>query len=136
MEKIILADGTEYEIHPGAALDNIQINAPGFDEVERITEAFTKENLTDVSFVSGDNVTGKYHNLVSEKFSHAPGTALELEDGSEAMVYVVKVSLREETDVEKRLDALEAGQETLQQGHESNAGAIEELADMVAGSEV
>ena len=51
-------------------------------------------------------------------------------------VYVVTISLREKTELEKRVDALEAGQASLQAGHESNAGAIEELADMVAGSEV
>lgn len=51
------------------------------------------------------------------------------EDGTEDGTYTVTVSLRTKTEMEKAIDELKAG-------HESNAGAIEELADMVAGSEV
>ena len=75
--------------------------------------------------------------MKSDGFTYAPNMDEDgKEDGKEDGTYTVTIRLRTKTDIEKRLDALEAGQVTLQQGHESNAGAIEELADMVAGGEV
>lgn len=65
-------------------------------------------------------------------FTYAPNTD---EAGKEDGTYTVTIRLRIKTEIEKRLDALETGQVTLQQGHESNAGAIEDLAGMIGGEE-
>lgn len=132
MDKIILKDKTEFEIADGASLGNIQIKAENFDAVKTITDAFTAENLQEVTFEHNGEASGKYTDLKSDDFTYTPNTD---EDGKEDGTYTVTIHLRTKTEIEKRLDALEAGQATLQQGHESNAGAIEDLAGMIGGEE-
>ena len=132
MDKIILKDKTEFEIAEGASLGNIQIKAENFDAIKTITDAFTEENLQEVTFEHNGEASGKYTDLKSDGFTYAPNTDA---DGKEDGTYTVTIRLRTKTDIEKRLDALEAGQVTLQQGHESNAGAIEDLAGMIGGEE-
>ena len=41
MDKIILANKTEFEIADGASIGNIQIKAENFDAIKTITDAFT-----------------------------------------------------------------------------------------------
>lgn len=145
MDKIILADGTSYDIADGASLGNIKIKANGYDAIKPIIDTFNSGNLKSVQFKRNDSVFGTYENLVSDGFSFKENgeTVLTVaesdsEDAQTISVpaYVITISLREKTELEKRVDALETGQASLQAGHESNAGAIEELADMVAESEV
>lgn len=130
MDKIILANKTEFEIADGASLGNIQIKAENFDAIKTITDAFAKDNLAEVTFTHNDAVSGKYADLKSDGFTYAPNTD---EAGKEDGTYTVTIRLRTKTEIEKRLDALETGQVTLQRGHESNAGAIEDLAGMIGG---
>ena len=125
MDKIILKDKTEFEIADGASLGNIQIKAENFDAVKTITDAFTADNLQEVTFTHNDQTSGEYENLKYEGFSYVPNNG---EDGTEDGTYTVTVSLRTKTEMEKAIDELKAG-------HESNAGAIQDLADMVAGGE-
>lgn len=132
MDKIILKNKTEFEVAEGASLGNIQIQSKDFDGIKAITDAFTADNLAEVAFTHNDEVSGKYTDLKSDGFTYAPNTDT---DGKEDGTYTVTIRLRTKTDIEKRLDALEAGQATLQQGHESNAGAIEDLAGMIGGEE-
>lgn len=128
MDKIILKNKTEFEIADGASLGNIQIQSKNFDGIKTITDAFAENNLAEVTFKHNNEVSGKYTDLKSDGFTYAPNTD---EDGT----YTVTIRLRTKTEIEKRLDELEAGQVTLQQGHESNAGAIEDLAGMIGGEE-
>lgn len=132
MDKIILANKTTFEIAEGASLGNIQIEAENFDSVKTITDSFTEANLKEVTFTHNDTVSGKYTDMKSDGFTYTQNTDA---DGKEDGTYTVTIRLRTKTDIEKRLDALEAGQVTLQQGHESNAGAIEDLAGMIGGEE-
>lgn len=132
MDKIILKDQTTFEVADGARLGNIQIKAENFDAVKTITDAFTADNLAEVTFTHNGETSGKYTDLKYDGFTYAPNTD---EAGKEDGTYTVTIRLRTKTDIEKRLDALEAGQATLQQGHESNAGAIEDLAGMIGGEE-
>ena len=132
MDKIILKNQTSFEIADGARLGNIQIKSQNFDGIKTITDAFAEDNLAEVTFTHNDAVSGKYTDLKSDGFTYAPNTD---EAGKEDGTYTVTIRLRTKTEIEKRLDALETGQVTLQQGHESNAGAIEDLADTVAGGE-
>lgn len=132
MDKIILKDQTSFEVADGASLGNIQIKAENFEAIKTITDAFTADNLAEVTFTHNDAVSGKYTDLKSDGFTYAPNTD---EAGKEDGTYTVTIRLRTKTEIEKRLDALEAGQVTLQQGHESNAGAIEDLAGMIGGEE-
>lgn len=132
MDKIILANKTEFEIADGASLGNIQIKAENFKAVKTITDAFSADNLQEVTFTHNGETSGKYTDLKSDGFTYAPNTD---EAGKEDGTYTVTIRLRIKTEIEKRLDALETGQVTLQQGHESNAGAIEDLAGMIGGEE-
>lgn len=126
MDKIILKNKTEFEIADGASLGNIQIQSKSFDGIKTITDAFTADNLAEVTFTHNSETSGKYTDLKSDGFTYAPNMG---EDGTEDGTYTVTVRLRTKTEMEKAIDELKAG-------HEANAGAIEELADMVAGSEV
>lgn len=125
MDKIILRDKTEFEIAEGASLGNIQIQSEDFNGIKSITDAFSEENISKVTFTHNDQTSGEYDNLKCEGFSYMPNMG---EDGAEDGTYTVTVSLRTKTEMEKAIDELKAG-------HESNAGAIQDLADMVAGGE-
>lgn len=125
MDKIILANKTTFEIAEGASLGNIQIQSKNFDGIKTITDAFSAENISKVTFAHNDQISGEYENLKYEGFSYMPNVG---EDGTEDGTYTVTVSLRTKTEMEKAIDELKAG-------HESNAGAIQDLADMVAGGE-
>ena len=132
MDKIILKNQTSFEVADGASLGNIQIQSQNFDGIKTITDAFAENNLAEVTFTHNDAVSGKYTDLKSDGFTYIQNTD---DAGKEDGTYTVTIRLREKTETEKRLDALEAGQVTLQQGHESNAGAIEDLAGMIGGEE-
>lgn len=125
MDKIILANKTEFEIAEGASLGNIQIQSKDFDGIKTITDAFTADNLAEVTFTHNGETSGKYTDLKSDGFTYAPNTD---EAGKEDGTYTVTIRLRTKTEMEKAIDELKAG-------HESNAGAIQDLADMVAGGE-
>lgn len=132
MDKIILKNQISFEVSDRASLGNIQIKAENFEAVKTITDTFSADNLQEVTFTHNDAVSGKYTDLKSDGFTYAPNTD---EAGKEDGTYTVTIRLRTKTEIEKRLDALETGQVTLQQGHESNAGAIEDLAGMIGGEE-
>ena len=114
MDKIILANKTTFKIAEGASLGNIQIEAENFDAVKTITDAFTADNLAEVTFTHNDIVSGKYTNLKSDGFTYAHNT-------DESGTYTVTVRLRTKTEMEKAIDELKAG-------HEENAAAIDDLA--------
>ena len=123
MDKIILKDQTTFEVANVTSLGNIQINAENFDAVKTITDAFTKDNITEVTFTHGGKIFGKYTDLKLDGFTYTPNIG---EDGAEDGTYTVTIRLRTKTEMEKAIDELKAG-------HESNAGAIQDLADMLAG---
>lgn len=126
MDKIILKNKTEFEIAEGASLGNIQIQSKSFDGIKTITDAFTADNLAEVTFTHNGETSGKYTGLKSDGFTYAPNMG---EDGTEDGTYTVTVRLRTKTEMEKAIDELKAG-------HESNAEAIQELASIAAESEV
>lgn len=126
MDKIILKDQTNFEVADGASLGNIQIKAENFEAVKTITDAFTEDNLQEVTFTHNNEVSGKYTDLKSDGFTYVPNMG---EDGTEDGTYTVTIRLRTKTEMEKAIDELKAG-------HEANAEAIQELASITAGSEV
>lgn len=126
MDKIILANKTEFEIADGAGLGNIKIQAEDFDAIKTITDAFTEANLKEVTFTHNDAESGKYTNLKPNGFTYIPNKD---EAGKEDGTYTVTIRLRTKTEMEKAIDELKAG-------HESNAEAIQELANIAAESEV
>ena len=112
MDKIILKDKTTYDLLDGAYVGNIQIKANGMTIVNEISEKFNSDNLSEVTITTNDVVSGKYTDLVSESFSYA-----KTEDET---AYIVTISLRTKTDIEKRLDSLE-------KGHIANVTAIDSI---------
>ena len=118
MDKIILKNQTSFEITDGASLGNIQIKAENFDTIKTITDAFTAENIAEVTFTHNGETSGKYIDLKSDGFTYIPNVG---EDGSEDGTYTVTVNLRTKTEMEKAIDELKAG-------HEENAAAIDDLA--------
>ncbi|MFR6747750.1 MAG: hypothetical protein ACLUS5_12460 [Roseburia faecis] len=125
MDKIILKEKTEFEVADGASLGNIQIKAENFEAVKTITDAFSADNLQEVTFTHNGETSGKYTDLKSDGFTYAPNTD---EAGKEDGTYTVTIRLRTKTEMEKAIDELKAG-------HEANAGAIEDLAGMIGGEE-
>lgn len=125
MDKIILKEKTEFEVADGARLGNIQIKAENFEAVKTITDAFSADNLQEVTFTHNGETSGKYTDLKSDGFTYAPNTD---EAGKEDGTYTVTIRLRTKTEMEKAIDELKAG-------HEANAGAIEDLAGMIGGEE-
>ena len=90
-------------------------------------EMLTPENLKEVKVQNGDGLTiGIYQELVllSE-------TSVVTSDGSVLTTY----HLREKTDTERRLEALEAGQE-IQNGAISDLGSVTSaIAEQIGGEE-
>ena len=121
MDKIILANKTEFEIAEGASLGNIKIQSKDFDGIKSITDAFSVDNLLEVAFTHNDVVSGKYTDLKSDGFTYVPNTDA---NGT----YTVTVRLRIKTEMEKAIDELKSG-------HEANAEAIDDLASTVAKEE-
>ena len=121
MDKIILKDQTSFEIADGASLGNIQIKAKSFDVVKTITDAFTADNLNEVTFTHNDVVSGKYTDLKSDGFTYVPNADAN-------STYTVTIRLRTKTEMEKAIDELKSG-------HEYNAAAIDDLASIVAKEE-
>ena len=122
MDKIILKNQTSFEIADGASLGNIQIKAENFEAIKTITDAFSADNLHEVTFTHNGETSGKYTDLKSDGFTYAPNTDA---NGT----YTVTVRLRTKTEMEKAIDELKAG-------HEANAEAIQELASIATESEV
>ena len=114
MDKIILKNKTEFEIAEGASLGNIQIQSKDFNGIKTITDAFTADNLQEVTFTHNDAVSGKYTDLKLDWFTYAPNT-------DEYGTYTVTIRLRTKTEMEKAIDELK-------ECHEVNAEAIDDLA--------
>ena len=115
MDKIILKNQTSFEVAEGASLGNIQIKAENFEAVKTITDAFTADNLAEVTFKHNDEVSGKYTDLKYDGFTYMPNMG---DDGAEDGTYTVTIRLRTKTEMEKAIDELKAG-------HEANAEAIQ-----------
>ena len=125
MDKIILKNKTEFEIAEGSSLGNIQIQSKDFDGIKTITDAFSAENISKVTFAHNDQISGEYDDLKCDGFSYMPNMG---EDGAEDGTYTVTIRLRTKTEMERAIDELKAG-------HEANAKAIDDLASTVAKEE-
>ena len=126
-DKMILKDNTTIELEAGAYLSNIQAVAADRAGMVAIWKKMTADNLSSVQIQTGDGLTvGTYTDLVlvSETSTVSP-------DGSVLTSY----RLREKTDEEKRLDALEEGQEVLDGAVNDLGKATSALADQIGGEQ-
>jgi hypothetical protein len=116
-DKIILSNGYEIEIESGASLSDIRVVSDTKYDMLTTWDMLTPENLSSVSVVNGDGLTvGNYSDLVLVSETSAE------KDGK----IETSFNLREKTETEKRLDALE-------NGHEVQDGAISDLGAAVSG---
>ena len=101
-DKIILSNGYEIEIESGASLSDIRVVSDTKYDMLTTWDMLTPENLSYVRVVNGDGLTvGNYSDLV-----------LVSETSAEKYGKIdTSFNLREKTEAEKRLDALENGQE-------------------------
>lgn len=123
MDYIKLTDGTQVTIEDGASLEHIFHTAANEADAVTVCAALTPENLSHVEFFNegAENPYGVYDDLIL----NSPPTR---QDGDG--VVIVTISLREKTDIEKRLDALEESQE-IQDGAIEDIGMV--LSDMAEG---
>ena len=101
-DTMILKNGTIIELEAGASLGALQVVATDRAAMVATWEVLTPDNLAAVQIKNGDGIViGNYTDLVlaSETFTVSA-------DGAVLTTY----SLREKTDIEKRLDAVEEGQ--------------------------
>ena len=120
MEKMILKDKTELKIMNGASLNEITSAVNDWAALGGVADALMKDgNLDDVQFMTDETVTGEYNDMILESPLF---TAVDVVGDEIRATFAI----REKTDVEKRLDALESGQGV-------QDGAIMELAGMVGG---
>lgn len=115
-DKIILSNNYEIEIESGASLSDIRVVSDTKVDMLSTWDMMTQENLASVRVVNADGVTvGTYGDLV-----FVSETSTEKDGKIET-----SFNLREKTDTEKRLDALENGQEV-------QDGAIMDLGEAVS----
>lgn len=119
-DTMILKDSTIIELEAGASLGALQVAAQDREAMAATWAKLTLENLASVQIKNGEGlVVGNYTNLVLES-----ETSVVASDGTVLTTY----HMREKSAEERRLDALEDGQEV-------RDGAITELAGIVAGGE-
>lgn len=114
-DKMILKNNMEVELEAGASLAALQVLSVDRTAMTETWEKLTPENLAAVQIKNGDGMTVGTHTdlvLVSE-------TSVVASDGMVLTTY----ALREKTPEEKRLDALEVGQE-VQDGALEDLGAV------------
>lgn len=114
-DKMILKSGIEIELEAGASLGALQVASVDRAGMMATWQLMTPDNLSSVQIKNGDGLTvGTYTALalVSE-------TSVVTADGTVLTTY----SLREKTPEEKRLDALEEGQQ-VQDGALEDLGAV------------
>ena len=121
MEKMILADNTEIEIQEGTSFGRNVAVVADFADLKTVAEALTKEgNLKIVKYKSDDQVTGNYEDMKLES------PLFSAVDYTEDKKVTAAFGIREKTEVEKRLDSIEAGQQI-------QDGAILDLANVIGG---
>ena len=124
MDHMKLSDGTQFLVEDGASFDHIEHIAENEAAALAVGAAFTPANLIHVEFSTDpeDEPHGIYENLALIE----PPTRQDTDDGK----VLVTIRLREKTDLELRVDALEESQAT-------QDGAIEDLglavSDIVEG---
>ena len=117
-DKLILKDGAAIELEAGASLGAIQVSASARSAMLQIWEKLTEGNLAEVNIQNGSGLTvGSYKNLV-----RVSETSIVKKDGTVITTYC----LREKTDMEKRLDNVEAGQ-AIQDGAIADLGEVSSL---------
>lgn len=119
-DTLILKDGTNVELESYSSLSELKVLSADKTDFVKLWDKMTDDNLSNVEIKSGAGiVAARYTNLTL-----VDETSTITDDG-----ILTSFNVREKTDVENRLDALEAGQEV-------QNTAIDDLATTFAESEV
>lgn len=117
MQKLILNDNTEIEVQEGVSLSNIQTIKDSMLDVDELKTKLTeKGNLDRIKFMQDLEVVGEYENMV------LISPMLTIDETDEEKL-LVTFGLREKTDIEKRLDAIEESQ-LIQDGAIADLGSV------------
>ena len=123
-EKIVMADGTAIEIENGAVQNCVQVVIPNLDGFKELHGKFTETNLENYKIQNADGLT-----CATLENKYLKNTIVEqVKDG-----FLISFNLADVDMVEKRLDALEAGQSEMKVGQELQDGAIADLGEIVGG---
>ncbi len=125
MDKIILKDNTEIEVQQMPALGSITVLAADVAAIQTLKDQLTADNLKEVTIKNdAGNTTGIYKDLMLQD----PWTIRWTDDG-----ILTTFGLREKTDAEKQMDAINAEQ-SIQNGAIEELGTV--VSDMATGGEV
>ncbi len=103
-DTLTLKDGTIIKMESGASLSDIKILSDSMEDMIVVCNSMTTDNLAKVTVKNSDGVVvGRYSDLI---FVNETSTIQG--DGT----VLTSFNLREKTDTEKRLDAMESGQQT------------------------
>ncbi len=121
MSKIEFSNGALYEIMEGASIISITI-VSGYDLTEVKDVLMNSDNLSTVHFIDNDNVTGIYTNMAL-----LDGQIIINNDDS------ITFGLRQKSELELRIEALEALNNELTASQDLQDEAIVELASIIGG---
>ena len=123
MDYIKLTDGTQVTIEDSASLDRIIHISDTEADATAVCAAVTAENIAHVEFYNegAEQPYGVYDALAI----NTTPTRQDNEDGT----VTVTISLREKTDLEKRVDALEESQEIQDGAIEDVGSALSDIAE-------
>ena len=116
-DTLVLKDGTVVELEAAASLNNVTTVFPDKEAFFAVWDKLTEENLLEVKVKNSAGLTvGNYTDLVLVN-----ETSAIQEDGT----ILTSFNFREKDAVEKRMDAIEAGQEV-------QDGAIMDMAEIIS----
>lgn len=128
MEKLVLADKTELEIQAGGSLRENVVVVPDFVDLKTVAEALTKEgNLKTVQYKTDEQVTGEYADMKLEK-----PLFKSVDYYTEEKKVIASFAIREKTEMEKRMDAMEKEMESVKTEQAVQDGAIADLGGTVS----
>lgn len=117
--EILLKDGTTQEVIESKCESNrIVVDFDTVEDMEAFRKKLTNDNLSDFKYQKDDKAIGEYESYTLENTTYVEN------DGSIEATFLI----RQLSDVEIRLAAVE-------QGQEAQDAAIEDLATMAAGGE-
>ncbi len=101
-DTLTLRDGKVIEMESGASLSDIKILSDSMEDMVVVCNSMTADNLKNVTVKNSDGVVvGRYSDLI-----FVSETSTIQGDGT----VITSFNLREKTDTEKRLEAMESGQ--------------------------
>ena len=126
-DKLVLNDGTEIELETSQGISALTCNAKNKSAACALWDKFTPDNLKQVSIKNSDGlVVGNYQDMVLDHI-----TGADYEDGSVQITFSLRRKSAEEL-LTERVDALEAGQQSLEAGQQIQDMGIDDLCQTVS----